>query len=140
MLQVKFYEQAEDALLQFAVIIAKSGGEWVFCKHRSRDTWEIPGGRREPGETVSEAAKRELHEETGAVDFELAPVCVYSVVKGEEETFGMLYEAQITAFEKELHSEIERIALMDELPERWTYPLIQPKLIEEYERRGKNND
>ena len=27
--------------------------------------------------------------------------------------------------------------LMDELPENWTYPLIQPKLIEEWNRREK---
>ena len=137
MLRVKFYEQAEDALLRFAVIIAKSGGKWVFCKHRARDTWEIPGGHREPGETVLEAAKRELYEETGAVGFEISPVCVYSVIKDGEESFGMLYFAEILEFEEKLHSEIERIALMDELPESWTYPLIQPKLIEEYARLGK---
>ena len=26
---------------------------------------------------------------------------------------------------------------MDELPENWTYPFIQPKLIEEWDRREK---
>ena len=34
--------------------------------------------------------------------------------------------------ETELHSEMEKIVLLDELPEEWTYPLIQPKLIEKY--------
>ena len=137
MLQVKFYEQAEDRLLRYAVIISRSDGKWVFCKHRARDTWEIPGGHREPGETVLEAARRELYEETGAVAFELKQVCVYCVVKDGEETFGMLYAAKITEFEKELHSEIERIGLLDDLPESWTYPLIQPLLIREYERRER---
>ena len=47
------------------------------------------------------------------------------------ETFGMLYFAEIRTFEKELHSEIEKILLTDTLPENWTYPLIQPRLIEE---------
>ena len=135
MLQVKFYERAEDALLKFAVIIARSDGKWVLCKHRERNTWEIPGGHREPGETVLECARRELYEETGAVGFAIDPVCVYSVVKDGEETFGMLYEAQIAAFEEELHSEIERIGFFEELPENWTYPLIQPLLIKEYGRR-----
>ena len=32
--------------------------------------------------------------------------------------------------QKELHSEMEKVVLMNELPENWTYPLIQPKLIE----------
>ena len=49
----------------------------------------------------------------------------------------MLCFVEITEFAKELHSEIEKVILMDELPENWTYPLIQPKLIEEWDRRGK---
>ena len=28
--------------------------------------------------------------------------------------------------------EMEKVVLMDELPQNWTYPLIQPKLIEKY--------
>ena len=47
----------------------------------------------------------------------------------------MLYFADITEFEKELHSEMEKVVLLDELPDEWTYPLIQPLLIAEYERR-----
>ena len=53
-----------------------------------------------------------------------------------EETFGMLYYADIQSFEPELHSEIERIVITDQLVDQWTYPLIQPKLICEAERRG----
>ena len=68
MIEVSFYEQVEDELLGFAVIIAKIGGKWVFCKHKERDTYEVPGGHREPGEMILETAERELREETGAVD------------------------------------------------------------------------
>ena len=32
-----------------------------------------------------------------------------------------------------VHSEMEKVVLMNELPENWTYPLIQPKLIENKE-------
>ena len=139
--QVKFYETIEDSLLKFAVIISHVGEKWVFCKHKNRDTYEIPGGHREPGEPILETARRELWEETGAVEFEMYPICVYSVtgktpaVDSDEETFGMLYHARIISFEKELHSEIDRIELLDTLPEQWTYPQIQPLLIREYERR-----
>ena len=55
-----------------------------------------------------------------------------------EETFGLLCFAEITEFAKELHSEMEKVVLMDDLPENWTYPLIQPQLIEKY-LRVKNN-
>lgn len=48
----------------------------------------------------------------------------------------MLYVADITSFEAELHSEMEKIVITEELVEEWTYPLIQPKLIEEAQKRG----
>lgn len=93
-------------------------------------------------ETITETAKRELQEETGAVDFEIKPICVYSV-KGktrvneniDDETFGMLFVADITSFEN-INSEIEKIIIVDELVDNWTYPLIQPKLIAEAKKRG----
>ena len=48
----------------------------------------------------------------------------------------MMYFEKIAKFEAELHSEIEKVFIFDELPSEWTYPLIQPKLIEEAGRRG----
>ncbi len=136
MVEVKFFDEVDDSLLKFAVIICKTNGKWIFCKHKERDTWEIPGGHREAGESIIEAAKRELREETGAVDFNITPICVYSV-KGKtrinknnsDESFGMLYFAEVFSFE-EIHSEIEKIMISDNLVDKWTYPLIQPKLIE----------
>ena len=141
-MEVKFYEDVEDKLLEFAVIISKSQGKWVFCKHKERDTYEVPGGRREENETILETAKRELNEETGAIDFSIRKICVYSVTgktrvnESGEESFGMIYYVDIKEFDKELHSEIEKIVLLDELPTEWTYPLIQPLLIEEFQRRS----
>ena len=137
MTQVKFYDNVEDSLLKFAVIITKSAGKWVICKHKERTTYEVPGGHREAGEDISETARRELYEETGALEYTIVPVCAYSVQKDSgQETFGMLYYAEVASFEEELHSEIEKIVLTEELPENWTYSDIQPRLIEEAERRG----
>ena len=137
---VKFYDDAADELLRFAVIITRYQGKWVFCKHRERDTLEIPGGHREPGEDINAAAKRELYEETGALEYEIKPVCVYSVTSPENfngsETFGKLYCADVHKFEGELHNEIEKIVITEEFPAEWTYPEIQPWLLEEAECRG----
>ena len=79
MITVKFYESIDDELIKFAVIVAKYNGKWIFCKHRERDTLEIPGGHRKPGETVTRTARRELYEETGTLEYTLKPICIYSV-------------------------------------------------------------
>lgn len=57
MTEVKFYETAEDVLLKFAVIIARYKDKWIFCKHKQRNTYEIPGGHREAGEEIIETAE-----------------------------------------------------------------------------------
>ena len=141
-MEEKFYDNVSDELLKFAVIISKTNGKWVFCKHKERETYEVPGGRREVGEFIIETAKRELVEETGAVDFDMKPICVYSV-KGKtrvnenenDESFGMLYFADIYSL-GEINSEMEKILITDTLVTDWTYPLSQPKLIDEAKRRG----
>ena len=115
MVSVRFYDEVDDSLLKFAVILTKARGKWVFCKHRERDTFEIPGGHREAGEEIFATAKRELNEETGAINFHIEKVCVYSVVRDgneEQESFGMLYYAEVEEFE-EIHSEIEKIIFAD---------------------------
>lgn len=139
-MKVNFYDDADDKLLRFAVIISKHNGKWVFCKHKERNTYEVPGGHREQNESILETAKRELSEETGALQFDIIPICVYSVTgkngvnQTGKETFGMLFFADIQTFESELHSEMESVFLFDTLPAEWTYPLIQPLLIDEYLR------
>lgn len=131
-MEVKFYDTCNEELLKFAVIVSRFQDQWVFVKHKKRDTLEIPGGKRELGESILACAKRELYEETGADIYELEPVCVYSVKRnGEDESFGMLYIAQIEQFSMLPESEIEHVELLDELPkENWTYPEIQPLLCE----------
>lgn len=136
MTEVKFYDAVEDTCLRFAVIAARTQGKWVFCRHKARETYEAPGGRREAGETILETARRELYEETGAVQFDIYPMCVYGVRDlGGGESFGMLYYAEIHSFEPTLRYEIEQIVLADAPPGEWTYPEIQPRLMEEVKRR-----
>lgn len=138
---VKFYDDIEDSLLKFAVIITKYQGKWVFCKHKDRDTLEVPGGHWEPGEDIEETARRELYEETGALRYTIEPLGIYSVTSPDsfdgEETYGKLFYAQVEEFEEELHSEIEKIVITDELPENWTYPEIQPELLRFWKKRSQ---
>lgn len=94
-MKVKFFDLNADKPLKYAVICARYNGKWVFCKHKGRDTYEIPGGHREDGEDIEATAKRELWEETGAKNFDICPVCIYSFTD-----YGMLYFAEIRSFEK----------------------------------------
>lgn len=99
---VNFYNQIEvsDELLKFAVIAARFNGKWIFCRHKKRYIYEFPGGHREAGEKISDTAQREFWEETGVSEFELPPVCVYSVTSEGITTYGMLYTAHITKLGK----------------------------------------
>lgn len=127
MSQVRFFDvcpMGED-YIKYAVIAAKYQGKWVFCRHKDRDTWEIPGGHRESGETPLQAAMRELWEETGATEANITPVCVYAFYD-----YGMLYYAEIQEFEPIPEgSEISQIEFFEDLPESLTYPHIQPHLF-----------
>lgn len=125
-----FQDTPEKAELIFSVIAASYKGQWVLCRHEQRSTYEIPGGHIEPGETPDEAAKRELHEETGAKVFEITKVCTYGVKKSGRTNYGCLYYADIKTFDKLPDMEIAEILLFDDLPENLTYPEIQPHLHE----------
>lgn len=129
MIKVSFHDY-NNQNIRFVVIASRYKGKWIFAKHRLRDSLEIPGGHVEKGEHFYEASKRELMEETGATSFEIEEVACYSVLRNfaEELSFGMLYFAEV--FELgEINSEIERIELLDEIPENLTYPYIQPALF-----------
>lgn len=145
-LQVRFYESVDDSLVKFVVILSRYRGKWLYCRHRARSTWETPGGHREPGESILEAARRELYEETGAVRYTLSLVGIYGVTrlsadeKTQEISYGMLYCSDIMEMEKELHSEIEETALFEDIPDSLTYPQIQPLLLNEAVRRGFVNE
>lgn len=135
-MQVNFHDEIDDELIKFAVIISKYKGKWVYCKHRDRLTYEIPGGHREADETVEEAARRELYEETGAKKYDLIPICVYSVTDGGRTSYGMLYYSSVSTIGVKPTNEIEKVYFLDEHPSKQTYPEIQPKLLAEAKRRG----
>ncbi len=133
MVKVEFYSTGytPGQGLTYSVIAARIRRKWIFVRHNQRDTFEIPGGHIEEGETADEAASRELKEETGASEFALECVATYSVEKDGKMGFGRLYFAEVYQFGSELDkSEIAEVIVADWLPENLTYPDIQPVLFE----------
>jgi 8-oxo-dGTP diphosphatase len=121
--------------LTYVVICCRYKAQWVFARHRDRTTWEIPGGHIEPGENPDEAAERELREETGAVEYELHPVCNYSVENQHGKGYGRLYFALIHEMQGFLEHEIEELSFGNDLPQSLTHAEIQPFLFQEVKRR-----
>ena len=52
MAEVTFYDSAEDALLEIAVILARTVGKWIVFKHCDGDHYALPRGPRDKGEGV----------------------------------------------------------------------------------------
>lgn len=119
MLDVKLFNlgTVEESEYTRVVCVSRYNGKWVYCKHKKRETWEIPGGHIEPGETWIEAAKREMFEETGATKLSIEPICLYKI-----STYGILCYADIIEFTSLPNSEIEKIDFFDEEPKNLTYP------------------
>jgi len=130
MVRVGFHElgKVKQKKLVYVVICAQHNADWVVVRHKERKTWEIPGGHIEKNESPDDAAVRELHEETGAHEVKLAPVCDYSVEREDEPTFGRLYYATVHLFKDIPESEIAERMFVPELPRELTYPQIQPLL------------
>jgi len=115
------------------VLGARYKDQWIFVRHRDRQTWEMPAGHIEAGESADEAASRELSEETGAVSFEIKSVCDYSVTVNNKMEFGRLYFAEIEELEPTLEYEIEELVFAEGLPSLLTYPEVQTLLFERLE-------
>ena len=130
-------EEVLDQQITFVVIVSRYQKQWVLVRHQQRLTWEVPGGHREDREDSQKAAERELYEETGAKEFEIFPVCAYSVKNSGVITYDKLFFGEIKTLGNLPDFEIAEIKLVDNiLKEEFTYPAIQPVLIEKVKTFG----
>ncbi|MBN8192084.1 nucleoside triphosphatase YtkD [Bacillus sp. NTK074B] len=60
------------------LVLCRYEGHWLLTRHKKRGL-EFPGGKREEGETLTEAAIRETYEETGGIIKELVFIGEYKV-------------------------------------------------------------
>ena len=128
-MNVEFYDINDFNNPEIVVIYAKYNNKIVMCKHKKRETWEIPGGHIEKDETPEMAAKRELYEETGATEFSLEPICKYSFKSDGKEIFCILYHSIITKIEELPNFEMKEIGFFNELPDSVTYQEIYAEML-----------
>ena len=118
----------ELAPYRYVVILSRYEGKLLLSRHRERTTWETQGGHVEAGETVTEAARRELWEESGALRYTLQDAFDYEAGDEYGSATGRVYFAEIRELGPIPESEMAEVALFDELPAAITYPGILPEL------------
>ena len=82
---LSFQENAFEKNARHVLVICKYQDKWLLTNHSVRG-FEFPGGKMEKGETLEEAARREVMEETGAVLSRLVSIGEYQV-SDEEGSF-----------------------------------------------------
>lgn len=122
-MESKFYKKTTE-YIKYVMVVARYQDSFVFCKHKDRTTYELPGGHVEANEDILTAAKRELEEETGAIDYDIKFIGYYSY-----DAYGALFYAEITKL-GELKYEIESLYFSDYMPAELTYPHIQPRVFQ----------
>ena len=130
-MEIEFYNKnvIDNNKLLYAIIVSKYNGRWIFVRHKERDTWEIPAGHREENEEIEITAKRELFEETGAKEFKIKYINDYSLKINEEKSYAALFYAEISILGELPDFEIGEVKEFNDIPEKLTYPNIQPYLF-----------
>ena len=122
---------------KYVVVLSEYSGSLLLSRHKERTTWETQGGHIEAGETPLDAARRELYEESGAMDFEIIQSFDYRA--GDENGYadGRVFIAHIHTLGSIPDSEMAETQTFDRLPpnEMLTYPGITPVLY----RHAKDN-
>ena len=120
---------------KYVVVLSRYQGKYLLSRHKERTTWETQGGHIEPGETPLQAAKRELFEESGAVQYQIEPVFDYRAGDDDGEANGMVFAAEIEELGPIPQSEMAEVRAWEELPENVTYPAITPVLWKAWEEK-----
>lgn len=127
--------QISDQDIHYVVIVARENNQWLFVKHRERTTWELPGGKREHDESLLQAAKRELYEETGTQGYLLQEVCAYKRFD-QDNDWGLLWFAEVTKRGPLPQSEITEVHPATNCPGEWTHE-AHPELLKYVEKAIK---
>ncbi len=126
----------DESRLKFTVVFVHDGSGFLFCRKRSKDTWECPGGHIEPGETAAQGALRELYEETGLKCFVVQPLFDYHAVEQDDpsdNSWGRVYLVRVPRLDSmptpPSDFEMGETRVFAETPEKLSYPGLQGEML-----------
>lgn len=111
------------------VIISTYQSQLLLSRHKKSVGWEFQGGRIQEGETLLTAAKRILMQESGAVTFNLKPLCDFVKEDGEKLN-GICFTANIYDLGELGECDMRERRAFETLPEKMTYPELTTLLYE----------
>jgi len=130
--EVKILPAGTHDLYEYVVTLSRYEGKWLLSRRKGSTSWELQGGHVESGETLEDAARRELWEESGAKKYTLYRLCDYT---GPDGSRGAAFWAEVTELAPLPEQfEMGEVRTFAELP-GLTYPAIIRKLVEEYSRQ-----
>jgi 8-oxo-dGTP diphosphatase len=91
---LSFGENKFGTVVKHVLILSKYKNGWVLTKHKERGL-EFPGGKVEHGETLEEAATREVFEETGGLLNKLMKIGHYEVRNDDERFVKAIFYGEI---------------------------------------------
>jgi len=134
----------KDKDIHFVIITANYNysDQWIFVKKNGSDSWELPAGHKEDGETVFQTANRELFEETGAKEYTIEVLTDYTLENDESIGVGRIFLAIIESLGELPDGEIEKCIISKSFPKPHTYPILQYEILQFAKKyiRGKKNE
>ncbi|WP_227936517.1 RNA deprotection pyrophosphohydrolase [Alkalihalobacillus deserti] len=117
--EVRLTFEKKEGLLEtkHVWVVCRYLDKWLLTNHSTRG-WEFPGGKVEEGESITEAAEREVWEETGATIKSLHFIGQYEVKCDRSPFFQKaIFFAEINSLlQKATYFETDGPILLDELP------------------------
>jgi len=83
---VNHFDDIQDDLKLKAHAVCLYNSKMLLINHPEWDIWSIPGGTRDPGESIEETLKREILEETNCEVIDYRPIAYQKVVSPDGET------------------------------------------------------